>query len=186
MNDKDSSKSKQISHIIFITGGTKSGKSEFAEYLAKGESGLSYVALSEINPEDNNWKEKINSHQKRRPKNWKLIETTNLLETLSEEHGPLLIDSIGGFVMENIIREDKEWVTKMNSLINLLKKRKRITFIVGEQVGWSLVSEYKIGNTYIERIGQLQKKITKISKDNWLAINGRAIKIDEISLEIPT
>ena len=83
-------------------------------------------------------------------------------------------------------KEDKEWFIKMNSLINLLKKRKSKTIIVGEQVGWSLVSEYKIGNTYIERIGELQKRITKISKDNWLAINGRAIKIDEISLEIPT
>jgi len=79
-----------------------------------------------------------------------------------------------------------EWLTKMNSLISLLMKRKSITFIVGEQVGWSLVSEYKIGNTYIERIGELQKRITKISKDNWLALNGRAIKIDEISIEIPT
>ena len=74
----------------------------------------------------------------------------------------------------------------MSSLIDLLKKRKNITFIVGEQVGWSLVSEYKLGNTYIERIGELQKKITQISKDNWLAINGRAIKIDELSIEIPT
>ena len=88
--------------------------------------------------------------------------------------------------MESIERDHKEWLTKMHSLIVLLMKRKNITFIVGEQVGWSLVSEYKIGNTYIERIGELQKKITKISKDNWLAINGRAIKIDEISLEIPT
>ncbi len=35
MNDKDSRISIQLSHIIFITGGTKSGKSEFAEYLAK-------------------------------------------------------------------------------------------------------------------------------------------------------
>ena len=74
----------------------------------------------------------------------------------------------------------------MDSLIFLLKQRRSLTFIVGEQVGWSLVSEYKIGNTYIERIGELQKRITKISKDNWLAINGRAIKIDEISLEIPS
>ena len=24
-----------LSHIVFVTGGTKSGKSEFAEYLAK-------------------------------------------------------------------------------------------------------------------------------------------------------
>ena len=87
--------------------------------------------------------------------------------------------------MENIEKEYKEWSTKLNLLISLLMKRKCITFIVGEQVGWSLVSEYKIGNTYIERIGELQKRITKISKDNWLAINGRAIKIDEISIEIP-
>ena len=77
-------------------------------------------------------------------------------------------------------------VAKIHKLIVLLLKRESITFIVGEQVGWSLVSEYKIGNRYIERIGELQKRITKISKDNWLAINGRAIKIDDISLEIPT
>ena len=186
MNDKDSRISNQLSHIIFITGGTKSGKSEFAEYLAKDAKKLSYVALSQNNPNDKEWQKKINIHQKRRPKNWKLIETTDLLNTLNQEDGPLLIDSIGGFVMESINKEDKEWFIKMNTLINLLKKRKSKTFIVGEQVGWSLVSEYKIGNTYIERIGELQKRITKIAKDNWLAINGRAIKIDEISLEIPS
>jgi adenosylcobinamide kinase/adenosylcobinamide-phosphate guanylyltransferase len=175
-----------LSHIIFITGGTKSGKSEFAEHLAKDAKKLTYVALSVNNTNDIEWQKKINIHQKRRPKNWKLIETTDLLNTLRKEAGPLLIDSIGGFIMESIDRENKEWLTRMNSLIVLLKKRRSITFIVGEQVGWSLVSEYKIGNTYIERIGELQKRITKISKDNWLAINGRAIKIDEISLEIPT
>ena len=186
MNDKDSIISNQSSQIIFITGGTKSGKSEFAEYLAKVEKNLSYIALSEINTEDKRWQEKINLHRKRRPKNWNLIETTDLLDTLGKEDGPLLIDSIGGFVMESINKEEKEWLIKMNSLVNLLKKRKSKTYIVGEQVGWSLVSEYKIGNIYIERIGEVQKSITKISKDNWLAINGRAIKIDEISLEIPT
>ena len=175
-----------LSHIVFVTGGTKSGKSEFAEYLAKDSKKLSYVALSGKNINDNEWQRKINIHQERRPKNWKLIETTDLINTLNQENGPLLIDSIGGFVMESIDRENREWLAMMDSLIFLLKKRRSLTFIVGEQVGWSLVSEYKIGNTYIERIGELQKRITKISKDNWLAINGRAIKIDEISLEIPT
>ena len=186
MNDKNFSPKENLSHIIFITGGTKSGKSEFAEHLAKEVKELSYVALSENNIDDEEWQNKINLHRKRRPKDWKLIETTDLLTTLRKEGGPLLIDSIGGFVMESIDKEHKEWSTKLHSLINLLMKRKSITFIVGEQVGWSLVSEYKIGNIYIERIGELQKRITKISKDNWLAINGRAIKIDEISLEIPT
>jgi len=186
MNVKDLSIRDYLSNIIFITGGTKSGKSEFAEHLAKELKNLSYVALSENNLDDKEWQDKINLHRKRRPKDWKLIETTDLINILRKEEGPLLIDSIGGFVMKSIGKKQNEWSTKMNSLINLLMKRKSITIIVGEQVGWSLVSEYKIGNTYIERIGELQKRITKISKDNWLAINGRAIKIDEISIEIPT
>ncbi|MBO8204530.1 bifunctional adenosylcobinamide kinase/adenosylcobinamide-phosphate guanylyltransferase [Prochlorococcus marinus] len=186
MNAKNLINRDNISHIIFITGGTKSGKSEFAEHLAKDVKELSYVALSENNIDDKEWQEKINLHRKRRPNDWKLIETADLLNTLNQEDGPLLIDSIGGFVVESIGKDHNEWSTKMHLLIGLLMRRKSITFIVGEQVGWSLVSEYKIGNTYIERIGELQKKVTKISKDNWLAINGRAIKIDEISIEIPT
>ena len=186
MNTRDSYPSENLSQIIFITGGTKSGKSEFAEHLAKQIKKLSYVALSETKTDDKEWQEKINLHRQRRPKDWKLIETTDLIDTLRIEEGPLLIDSIGGFIMESIEIENQEWLKKMHSLIMLLKKRKSVTIIVGEQVGWSLVSEYKIGNTYIERMGELQKKITKISQDNWLAINGKAIKIDEISLEIPT
>ena len=95
MKGDDSSLKEDISNIIFITGGTKSGKSEFAEHLAKRCKKLSYIALSENNPADKEWQEKIQLHQKRRPKDWILIETTNLLNTLIKEKGPLLIDSIG-------------------------------------------------------------------------------------------
>ena len=174
------------SKIIFITGGTKSGKSEFAEHLAKKSKNLTYVALSEIRPEDINWQQKIIIHRNRRPKNWKLIESSDLITTLKLESGAILIDSIGGFVMESINAKEDKWLGKVDALLVLLKKRKNLTLIVGEQVGWSLVSEYQIGNTYIERIGELQKKLTQISQENWLTINGRAIKIDEISFEIPT
>ena len=103
MNAKDLNISKHSSHIVFITGGTKSGKSEFAEHLSKKvKKRLSYVALSENNLDDKEWQDKINLHRKRRPKDWKLIETTDLLNTLRNEEGPLLIDSIGGFVMKSI------------------------------------------------------------------------------------
>ena len=89
MNDKDSRISNQLSHIIFITGGTKSGKSEFAEHLAKKAKTLSYVALSQNNIEDKEWRDKINLHQKRRPKDWKLIETCLLYTSPSPRDGLL-------------------------------------------------------------------------------------------------
>ena len=100
--------------------------------------------------------------------------------------GAVLIDSIGGFIMESINKNDEEWDKKIYLLLELLQVRKNTTLIVGEQVGWSLVSEYEIGNKYIERLGNLQKKITKISQENWLTLNGRALRLDDISFEIPS
>ena len=174
------------SKIIFITGGTKSGKSEFAEYFGRKVNNLTYIALSEPRTEDISWQKKILLHRKRRPKEWKLVETNNLINALKIENGPVLIDSIGGFVMESINKIDDVWIEKIYLLLDLLKKRIKTTIIVGEQVGWSLVSEYEVGNIYIERIGELQKKISKISGENWLTLNGRAIKLDNISFEIPS
>ena len=87
--------------------------------------------------------------------------------------------------MESINKNDEEWEKKIYLLLDLLVMRVKTTLIVGEQVGWSLVSEYEIGNKYIERLGDLQKRITKISQENWLTLNGRAIKLDNISFEIP-
>ena len=174
-----------ISKIIFITGGTKSGKSEYAEHLGKKIKSMTYIALSETKSGDINWEKKILHHRNRRPKDWKLVETINLISALKSEKGAVLIDSIGGFIMESINKNDEEWYKRIYLLLDLLKKRVKTTIIVGEQVGWSLVSEYEIGNKYIERLGDLQKRITRISGENWLTLNGRAIKLDNISFEIP-
>ena len=59
MKDEQLSISDKLSHIIFITGGTKSGKSEFAEHLAKDSINLSYIALSKNNPNDEEWQKKL-------------------------------------------------------------------------------------------------------------------------------
>ena len=88
--------------------------------------------------------------------------------------------------MESLNKNDEDWDKKIYLLLDLLQVRENTTLIVGEQVGWSLVSEYEIGNKYIERLGNLQKKITKISQENWLTLNGRALKLDNISFEIPS
>ena len=179
-------KDNVLSEIIFITGGTKSGKSEFAEFLAKKLKNITYIALSDPRPDDINWQKKIHQHRDRRPKNWELVESTNLINALKNVDNHILIDSIGGFIMESININDEEWEKKIYSLLNVLKIRKNTTLIVGEQVGWSLVSEYEVGNKYIERLGDLQKRITRISGENWLTVNGRAIKLDNISFEIPS
>ena len=174
-----------MSHIILVSGGVKSGKSEFAEYLASKEERVTYIALSEIRPDDYLWKEKIKIHQLRRPKTWKLIETENLIPSIKNEKDVLLIDSLGGFVVSSLKIKDDEWKNYLNKLLYYLAAYKNKIIIVGEQTGWGLVSEYEIGNLYTDRLGICLKEITKISKENWITINGKAIKLDNMFFEIP-
>ena len=108
-----------LSKIIFITGGTKSGKSEFAEYLAKKIENITYIALSQLRDDDVNWQRKIIQHRKRRPKEWNLVETNNLINALNSVQGPVLIDSIGGFIMESLNKNDEEWDKKIYLLLEL-------------------------------------------------------------------
>ena len=55
-----------MSHLVLVSGGVKSGKSEFAEYLASKEENLTYVALSELRPNDIEWQKKVSSYLWRR------------------------------------------------------------------------------------------------------------------------
>ena len=170
--------------ITLITGAIKSGKSEFAEKKAKSYKKLTYIALSESRPNDVNWQEKIKLHKSRRPSNWEIIESDDLLYVLKNVTGPLLIDSIGGFVVKNINNDNNEWKRNLLLLNRCLTEYKGDIIVVGEQVGWGLVSEYKIGNIFTERIGEVLRDITLLSSDNWLTINGKAIKLDNIFCDI--
>ena len=174
-----------MSHITLVSGGIKSGKSEFAEFLASKEENVTYIALSEKRPQDKSWKEKIKIHQLRRPKSWKLIETENLIPFIKVDKGILLIDSLGGFIVNSLKIKEDEWDNYLNNLLYYLASYKSKIIIVGEQTGWGLMSEYEIGNLYTDRLGVCLKEITKISKENWITINGKAIKLDNMFFEIP-
>ena len=110
-----------MNHIILVSGGIKSGKSEFAEYLVSKEKNVTYIALSENRPEDKLWKERIKIHQLRRPKSWKLIETENLIPIIKVDKGILLIDSLGGFVVNSLKIKEDEWEDCLNNLLYYLE-----------------------------------------------------------------
>ena len=174
-----------MNYIVLVSGGIKSGKSEFAEYLASKEKRVTYIALSENRPNDKSWQKKILVHKLRRPKSWQLIETDNLIPIIKVDKGVLLVDSLGGFVVSSLKKNDHEWKKCLNNLLHYLISYKSKIIIVGEQTGWGLVSEYETGNIYMERLGICLKEITKISKENWITINGKAIQLDNMFFEIP-
>ena len=167
-----------------VSGGVKSGKSKFAEKIASKYKNVTYVALSESRDDDIDWQNRINVHKLRRPDNWKTIETDEIINVLKNETDTLLIDSIGGFVLKGIYMNSHDWEEYKHSLLKSLSSYKNNLIIVGEQVGWGLVSEYKIGNLFADRLGEIMNQITEITDENWLAINGKALRLDDIFIDI--
>ena len=59
--------------IILVTGGARSGKSTFAErYAAQGNRQVAYIATAQIYDEE--MKERVAIHQRRRPAGWTTFE----------------------------------------------------------------------------------------------------------------
>tara|TARA_Y100001968_G_scaffold333744_1_gene398956 strand:+ start:7689 stop:8210 length:522 start_codon:yes stop_codon:yes gene_type:complete len=170
--------------LFLISGGRKSGKSKFAEKIAIKYKFVTYVALSEPRPKDLEWQSRILLHKSRRPSNWNTIETNELINVLKDEKNVLLIDSIGGFVVNGLSMNTNEWDKYKESLLKALVNYKNNILIVGEQVGWGIVSEYKIGNLFADRLGEILTDITKIADQNWITINGKALRIDDKFIDI--
>lgn len=62
-----------MAKITFVLGGARSGKSAFAEGLAKKYNDVVYIATAEV--KDDEMRERIRAHRARRPFHWKTIES---------------------------------------------------------------------------------------------------------------
>ena len=93
--------SKNFNGLITISGPTKSGKSQLAEFLIKEQDSITYIATSKPREDDPEWQRRINMHRGRRPDNWKLIEHPDdicfAIESM-EKNQSILVDSLGGIV----------------------------------------------------------------------------------------
>mgnify|MGYP001281485956 FL=1 len=179
---------KNYKGLISITGPTRSGKSQLAEFLIKEQQYVTYIATSKPRPNDPDWQKRIDIHRKRRPDSWSLIEhPSDLCKTIQSISGneSILLDSLGGLVEDHLIENDVQWEIFQNKFLNSLIKNNLCIIVVSEEVGWGIVPATPIGHLFRERHSNLTSLISSHSKKRWLAINGTAIDLDKIGYLIP-
>ncbi len=173
--------------ITLITGPSRSGKSLIAEKLLKDKKNVYYIATGIKKNDDNLWNERILKHLNRRPEEWETIEENKNLDFLISQIKPnkfLLIDSLGGFVSAYLDYNEEDWNLIKYKFIDSIVKYQGYILIVIEQVGWGLVSDYELGNLFRDRIGLISQEIEVLSIDSWLIIQGRAIDLKKISINL--
>ena len=192
--------------LIFVTGGAKSGKSKFAEEmllkLNNGKQKNIYLATSLIFDEE--MKEKIRLHKKRRKNDWFTVETyknfenelNNFFENNDKTKNNMLVDCLTNMIT-NIIFENKniDWdnfekklyiqtLEKLNKNVeNSVNKLLNVTndfenvIIVSNELGMGLVPSYPLGRYFREIAGKMNQIVAEKADEVYFVVSGIPMKI---------
>lgn len=181
--------------IILVSGGTRSGKSEYAEYLAELESYVvGYIATAQALDEE--MKDRIFKHQIRRPDAWKTFEAPfdvhEVILNNCKEYNVFLLDCITlyisnmMFIDNNIEGWDKSYPidimqNKILQKIELLIKAARDTnsslIIVTSEVGLGLVPSDSVSRAYRDIIGKVNQYLASEADEVYLNVMGLSLKL---------
>ena len=192
--------------LIFVTGGAKSGKSKFAEEmllkLNNGNQKNIYLATSLVFDEE--MKEKVRLHKKRRKNEWFTVETyknfknklNNFFENNDKIKNNLLVDCLTNMIT-NIIFENQniDWnnferklyiqtLKKLNKnvknsvdeLLNITNQFEN-TVIVSNELGMGLVPSYPLGRYFREIAGKMNQIVAEKADEVYFVVSGIPMKI---------
>jgi adenosylcobinamide kinase/adenosylcobinamide-phosphate guanylyltransferase len=172
---------------IFITGPVRSGKSRFAERLARERCGdVTYVATARHDPGDPQWVERIARHAARRPAGWRLVETAAdgapSLESVCAEAAAtetLVVDSLGTWLAAQMAPGvDPELLeARAHEAVSALLGTRAHAIVVGEEVGWGIVPAYPSGRLFRDVLGRAQQRLAAHSASAFLVVAGFALDL---------
>lgn len=168
-----------------VTGGSRSGKSSYAESLLLTEEEVDYLATSKNDPSDAEWTRRIELHRARRPKTWRTLETLDLASPISAETNvPLMIDCLGVW-LSRIMDENDFWASldtsvlerPVKKLVEALENASRPVVLVTNEVGWSLVPPDAGSRAYRDELGRLNASVANVCDTVVLCVAGQPLRI---------
>ncbi|MBR1555392.1 MAG: bifunctional adenosylcobinamide kinase/adenosylcobinamide-phosphate guanylyltransferase [Oscillospiraceae bacterium] len=152
--------------MILITGGSKCGKSSFAEKLLQNISENKYY-LATMKPFGEDAHQAITRHQEmRRNKNFITIEQYTDIDKINlPEHSAVLLECMGNLCANEMFQEDKIFypVEKIIKNLNFLHAMTDMLVIVTNEVGMDGISYSAETMQYISAMAELNQKTAQIA-----------------------
>jgi len=180
-------------HLSLILGGVRSGKSEFAESLARDlNRPILYVATGQST--DAEMEERIRRHRDRRPAHWSTLEEPldlagglqTVLSALSapDPPPPVLIDSLDTWVSNMLLEHQEEGdqaeTLTLADLDRLLKVQchwPEAWFLVSSEVGLSPVPPNPLGRRFQDLLGLVNQRVAAAAGRVCLVVAGIPVEV---------
>ena len=182
--------------LIYISGGARSGKSGFAEkYIEEKYEKKIYLATGIAF--DDEMKDKISKHKRRRGKNWKTIENYKNIPTLLKEHiegyDVILLDCLTNMVSNLMILDnDRDWekitieevnkikekmVKEVKEILNFVEENNIDMVVVSNELGMGLVPNNYLGRYFREIAGKINQIAAEKSEEAYFVVSGIPMKL---------
>ena len=171
--------------LIFVTGGSRSGKSQFAQDLAHSFEGRK-VFIATAEPLDNEMKERIAAHRKARPSGWDTVEEPRHLGKVVSEcsvtHDVILIDCLTLWIsnlLTNNSLNQQEVSSEVKNLVDDCKTEKATVVVVSNELGMGIVPVDSITRLYRDIVGKANQQVAAASDQVFLVVAGIPVKIKQ-------
>ncbi len=181
---------------VMILGGARSGKSTFAESLAKSLSGQVLYIATAI-PFDDGMRDRIKKHQENRPHHWKTVEKYRDFEGIGDlnefiKADVILLDCITIMITnlmmdeacdyDQITHEELDYIESMivgqiDVLLEQFRASGKKYILVSNEVGLGLVPPYKLGNYFRDIAGRINQRIAGTIDEVYFVVSGIQVKI---------
>jgi adenosylcobinamide kinase / adenosylcobinamide-phosphate guanylyltransferase len=169
------------SRLLYVTGGARSGKSRFAEGLAKRAGGhTTYLATAQAF--DDEMKDRIGRHRADRPAEWKTVEVPlEVGSVLAALSGTVLLDCLSLWVSNLMLRgdSDKAIVQATEQLIAAQQSRGGVLIAVSNEVGLGIVPDNALARRYRDTLGWVNQRVAAASNEAWMLVSGLPLRLKE-------
>lgn len=170
--------------LILVLGGTRSGKSVFAEILATdaGAEGVLYVATAMNTGNDAELDRRVREHRERRPAEWGTFELGGgeLGSVLEEGNGwdVVLFDSLTMWAAARMSgAEQDRAVNEFEDFVREVESGSGTFLVVSDEVGLGVVPESAEGREFRDLLGLLNQRAASSASEVYLCVAGIPMKL---------
>jgi adenosylcobinamide kinase/adenosylcobinamide-phosphate guanylyltransferase len=170
-----------MSNVVFVTGGTRSGKSSFALESASSIAGRK-VFVATAQAFDTEMEERIKKHREERGSEWDTLEESldlaSAVRRASQTHDVAVIDCLTLWV-SNLMGAGVAVESAQDAFIEGLRALREgmHIFIVSNEVGMGIVPENAMARQFRDLAGRLNQKVAKVASSVFLVVAGVPLKI---------
>lgn len=172
-----------MAQLIYVTGGSRSGKSGFAQQLAEKHPGqLLYIAPARV--DDDEMATRIELHQQARGERWQLLEeplwlTERLIDNAAGQ-GALLLDCVTLWVTNLFFYFEEQQgpvLAEVDRFIELAWQLEEPLYLVSNELGSGIVPENRMARKFRDLAGIVNQRLAAAADEAWLVVSGLPLQL---------